>query len=334
MPAAVFLGMHLLFTDPSTSPRSELGRILYGVMYGLGVVALYGLLGQIGAPTFYDKLLAVPLMNMTVQLIDVAVRSRLLRRFDPARLGPGLSPRQRNLVYMSIWVVAFVFVSDPTAAYRPRRWLPFWEQACAEDRRNGCLVLSRLEAQYCRQGSGWACNELGILQATGRAKELIPQQSTFELACSRGVPAGCDNGLIARAGAVAPGASAYRHSRPQASDYSLLLQEGQGPLDPLAPDRLYDRACQQGWADGCERLAQLRLTGRGTAPDSPGAAEALQRACDLKSWSACADLGTMILQGNGLPGDPARGRALIKRACEGGYTRACEGSKGSGQAGG
>ena len=35
IPIAVFLGMHLLFTDPSTSPRTELGRIIFGVMYGL-----------------------------------------------------------------------------------------------------------------------------------------------------------------------------------------------------------------------------------------------------------------------------------------------------------
>ena len=35
VPAAVFLGMHLLFTDPSTSPRTELGRIMFGVLYGL-----------------------------------------------------------------------------------------------------------------------------------------------------------------------------------------------------------------------------------------------------------------------------------------------------------
>ena len=30
IPIAVFLGMHLLFNDPSTSPRTELGRIIYG----------------------------------------------------------------------------------------------------------------------------------------------------------------------------------------------------------------------------------------------------------------------------------------------------------------
>ena len=40
IPIAVFLGMHLLFTDPSTSPRTELGRIIFGALYGLSTVAL------------------------------------------------------------------------------------------------------------------------------------------------------------------------------------------------------------------------------------------------------------------------------------------------------
>ena len=43
VPIAVFLGMHLLFTDPATSPRTELGRIVYGVLYGLTTVLLYEL---------------------------------------------------------------------------------------------------------------------------------------------------------------------------------------------------------------------------------------------------------------------------------------------------
>ena len=41
IPIAVFLGMHLLFTDPSTSPRTELGRLIFGAIYGLSVIVLY-----------------------------------------------------------------------------------------------------------------------------------------------------------------------------------------------------------------------------------------------------------------------------------------------------
>jgi len=330
MPAAVFLGMHLLFTDPSTSPRSELGRIIYGVMYGLGVVVLYGLLGQIGAPTFYDKLLAVPLMNMTIQLIDVVARSRILRPIDPARLGTSLAPRQRNLAYMAIWAVAFVIVSDPTASYRPRRWVPFWEQACVEDRHNGCLVLSKLEAQYCGQGSGWACNELGILEATGRAKEIIPSQVAFANACAQGSRAGCANRVVSPAGPGATGAQAYQRSEPQPADYPVLLQEGQGPLNALAAPELYDRACQQGWADGCNRLASIYSLGTGVARDAPRASAALERACALKSWQACADLGVMLQQGDGVAANADRGRAFLKRACDGGVRSACDRLEGRG----
>ena len=66
IPIAVFLGMHLLFTDPSTSPRTELGRIMFGALYGLSTVALFGLLGALGLPTFYDKLLQVPILNLSI----------------------------------------------------------------------------------------------------------------------------------------------------------------------------------------------------------------------------------------------------------------------------
>src|SRR2546423_4555425 len=84
IPIAVFLGMHLLFTDPSTSPRTELGRIIYGALYGLSTVVLYEALGSAGMPTFYDKLLQVPLLNLSVKGIDRIARSRMLRTFDPA----------------------------------------------------------------------------------------------------------------------------------------------------------------------------------------------------------------------------------------------------------
>ena len=70
--------MHLLFTDPSTSPRTELGRVIFGVLYGLSACALYQLLGALGVPTFYDKLLQVPVLNLSVRALDRAARSRWL----------------------------------------------------------------------------------------------------------------------------------------------------------------------------------------------------------------------------------------------------------------
>ena len=114
VPIAVFLGMHLLFTDPSTSPRTEAGRLAFGVLYGASVFALFALLGAAGAPTFYDKLLAVPLLNLLIQVIDRTIGSGVLRRFDPARLGPRLSPRRRNLAYVTVWAVVFAVMQSLT----------------------------------------------------------------------------------------------------------------------------------------------------------------------------------------------------------------------------
>ena len=114
IPIAVFLGMHLLFNDPSTSPRSELGRIMFGVCYGCSVIALFSLLGRVGVPTFYDKLLAVPILNLVIQGIDWCARSTALKRFDPAALGSGLTRPQRNFAYMALWAVAFGIIQIQT----------------------------------------------------------------------------------------------------------------------------------------------------------------------------------------------------------------------------
>ena len=76
--------MHLLFTDPATSPRTELGRIVYGVLYGLTTCLLYSVLLRAGMPGFWDKLLQVPLLNLSAGLLDRLARSSLLQRIDPA----------------------------------------------------------------------------------------------------------------------------------------------------------------------------------------------------------------------------------------------------------
>ena len=146
IPIAVFLGMHLLFTDPSTSPRTELGRIIFGVIYGLSVVGLYLLLGWLGAPTFYDKLLQVPLMNLMIKRIDRVAQSNALAWLNPERLGARLTPRRRGLAYVSLWVVVFTALSAANGIgdHHPGHTIPFWEKTCHENRANACNNLAVL----------------------------------------------------------------------------------------------------------------------------------------------------------------------------------------------
>src|SRR5690606_15946257 len=103
LPAAAFLGLHLLMTDPSTSPRTYLGRAIFGAGYGLGYVVMFELLGAIGAPELYAKLYPVPILNCCVQALDRLAHGdgwlgRLAQRWERARL-----PLSTNHLHMAVW---------------------------------------------------------------------------------------------------------------------------------------------------------------------------------------------------------------------------------------
>jgi hypothetical protein len=249
IPIAVFLGMHLLFTDPSTSPRTELGRIIFGVLYGLSTVALYEILGRAGLPTFYDKLLQVPILNLSIRLIDRAARSDALRRLDPAAIASWLAPRQRNLAYISLWTLTFAVMSgaEGVGDHHPGQWVPFWQQACQADKPWACSYLADLEAGLCRQGSGWACNELGLIQVE-RDVEGPGAIAAFEDGCAAGFRVACVN--INR---VRDGPPRLIEARPPVEELPILLRGSKAPMTERRPDVLYARACSQGWPDACER---------------------------------------------------------------------------------
>jgi hypothetical protein len=263
VPIAVFLGMHLLFTDPATSPRTELGRIGYGVLYGLTTCVLYSVLLRAGMPGFYDKLLQVPLLNLSVKLLDrlsgrvatrpgEARRSPLLQRIDPSawrlprRSRGAAKAGQRHLAYISVWAVAFVAMS--ASGYlgdkHPGQYLPFWQKACAADARSACEDLYFLQDGYCEDGSGWACNELGVLLAEhyGNRRRAATE---FERACRLAFSAGCDNTVAITQGGM------FRREAPTVADYRFILRGSKGPFQDLEPAQLYARACEQGWPDTC-----------------------------------------------------------------------------------
>ena len=146
IPAAVFLGLHLLITDPSTSPRTPLGKTIFGGLYGLGVFGLYSLLGAIGVPTFYDKLLSVPLLNLSVIGIDRFVHS--IRSNSVLNLWrENWFLGRANLAHMGVWILLFstMTVLGKTDGKHTGDSLPFWEQACADNLPNACGRLLQLE---------------------------------------------------------------------------------------------------------------------------------------------------------------------------------------------
>jgi len=246
IPTAVFLGLHLLVTDPSTSPRTPPGRLVFGVLYGLGVFALYTILSAFGAPTFYDKLLCVPLLNLSVQWIDRAVQS-LRDNTTLDRLGLGVVPsRKANLAHMAVWIVFFATMTliGRTDGKHIGDSLPFWEQACEEGKPTSCDRLLLLESTYCTDNSGWACNELGAHYATGRIVPADPDRALtyFARACELRFQAGCVNLLDP---------STISQTDPRAFDLRLLLRQGGQNLMEMPEEQLYARACDHDWAFAC-----------------------------------------------------------------------------------
>jgi hypothetical protein len=255
IPISVFLGMHLLFTDPSTSPRTELGRVIFGVLYGLSAVALYQLLGAAGVPTFYDKLLQVPLLNLSVRLLDRAGRSKWLGTIDPARLGRSFAPRQRHVAYLSLWAVVFglLSVTQGVGDRHPGQWLPFWNRACEEGRPRACAYLSDLQSIFCIAGSGWACNEDAIIPYERRpsrraeaSPDLARMTASFARGCMLGFVPACRNAVR-----TANGTRPFERAPPTLSDYRLVLRGNKGPITDLTASALIARACEQSWPDTC-----------------------------------------------------------------------------------
>jgi hypothetical protein len=255
IPIAVFLGMHLLFTDPSTSPRTELGRIFYGVLYGLSTVVLYQLLGSAGMPTFYDKLLQVPLLNLCVKGIDRAARSRFCRWFDPAAVGRSLAPLRRNFAYMCVWAVVFAGMSAAGGVgdNHPGQWLPFWRQACQDGRAYACPYLADLEVTFCDRGSGWACNEAGLLHiALSRSGEDLRRLDPAGAA--EPLRRGCDLGFVTACqnlNTLTTGTGKFASVPPGIEDLPVILRGSKGEIREREPAALYALACREGWPEMC-----------------------------------------------------------------------------------
>ncbi len=246
IPAAVFLGLHLLVTDPSTSPRTALGKLIFGVFYGCGVFVLYTLLGALGAPTFYDKLLCVPILNLSVIAIDKIVRSVQSENVLNVWKQNWMSGRA-NLAHMIAWVVIFgsMSVLGKTDGQHTGDSLPFWQQACAEGLTNGCDRLLQLENTYCADNAAWACNELGIKYRSGNAVGLdsVRARTYFQRACELKFKAACLNLLHS---------DLVLSEDPHELDLRLLLREGGRNLMDEPLEDLYKRACSHSWDFACE----------------------------------------------------------------------------------
>ena len=319
VPIGVFLGMHLLFTDPSTSPRSDLGRALFGIVYGAAVVVLFIILGWCGAPRFYDKLLQVPLMNLGVRWFDRVADFLALRLRRPQWIAATVRPLRRNAAYVALWVIVFsaIAAANGVGDYHPGHTVLFWVRACDQGKRDGCRNLADIEGRFCAEGSAWACNELGLLATTGRAS-TDDAGRLFARACSMGSAAACTNGRSFQDSHTAAG-----HDDPTPADYLRLLGGNKAPVAGRSAIDVLHRACDAGWMPACGDLGLMYYLGRTVAVNKPVAAHLMETACDGGHAASCSNLAVLFRDGDGVPPNRARAVQLLRRACELGMRDAC-----------
>jgi hypothetical protein len=340
IPIAVFLGLHLLVTDPSTSPRTDLGRLLFGALYGAGVFALYGLLELLGQPTFYDKLLCVPLLNISVRALDRWTGSSWPDRLAAeAPFDQRLDAHRRNLLYMTAWILVFAaaYSRDILDKHHPGARRAFWEQACAQGLHNGCRGLSVLESDACSAGSAQSCDDLGVLLMEKAQTPVARAEAgrAFLRACDLGADAGCANfaihQLFHNSQGILPASLSERLEQSCAANdgracylQGYALEVGRGPpRDPMAALEHYLRGCTARWTDACSAAGKLALRGDAGTPDPVSAAASFRSACEEAEPRSCIQLALLYRSGR-VPTPPqVRPEDLLQRACDLGLADAC-----------
>ena len=107
---------------------------------------------------------------------------------------------------MGVWAVVFVGMSAAGGVgdRHPGQWVPFWQRACEEGRPHACGFLAAKQSGLCNMGSGWACNEAGVLQAGLAGGERLRRIATVAVSsrrCTRS-SAGVSLGSRRRAGTI------------------------------------------------------------------------------------------------------------------------------------
>jgi len=330
IPVSVFIGLHLLVTDPATSPRRMTGKILFGGLYGAAVFALDGILGAYSQPQFYDKLLCVPFLNLSVRALD-HFSERFAARFHPLNLMSRWGDRNLNYLHMGIWSALFaVMFSTGFVGYtHPGQSIAFWEKACAQNRFNACRTWAHALQTECRNNVAASCLTYAQMVNMGRVVPADPLQAGeyFGRACDLGLPAACNQlAAYARAGSNKALDQACDAGRDPAACYvaGAIYFNGQGVVrDDGRATGLFEKSCDSGFARGCGRLAQSYLMGRGREKNPALAARLFDKACTIGDAPSCYAISFLYLKGNGVQASELIAEKRMQRACDLGMKTAC-----------
>jgi len=310
IPPAVFLGLHLLITDPKTAPRSQLGRSAFGILYGISIFALYGLLDYFGTPTFYDKILFVPILNLMAPWIDEKSRYIGQRVFSVININKILPILSHNILHITVWVGLFTALIQGGffSPEHPGRSILLWDNACAEKNKKACQISIRLQMRECREGRGEICNLLGVKLLEKKADGLpvkglkIPEYY-FNEACLLDHAPGCLNFL---------------------NRYVFIQRIPSMDLFVLPVLKKVADNCKNGDPNSCYVAGFAFYSGSGVNVSKAKAAFLFDNGCNQNQFVACGKLGHMYLTGDGVVVNSAKAEEYFKKACEGGDKMSCQ----------
>ncbi|HTB21062.1 MAG TPA: tetratricopeptide repeat protein [Bryobacteraceae bacterium] len=331
IPVAVFLGLHLLTTDPATSPRRDLGKILFGAMYGAAVFAAYSGLKLIGAPEFYDKLLIVPPLNLSVRALD-RFSDFVASKFGSLTAALRQKPKLVNFAWMGVWVGLFTTMTASGFLVKgkdhPGSNPAFWAHACQQGRSSSCATWVNMLKGRCQGDSATDCLQLGKILDEGKysARDEAQAGVTFGRACDLGVQEACGS-LIAfmkKGGSNVLGSACDRGDGASCFILGSLFSGGAGvPQNPVSAFELFQKSCDSGWWRGCGRLGVSYLNGQGTAVNPSLAIENFEKGCTGRNAASCMEAGQFYQDGKlGLKVE-ALARQRFQQACDLGLQSAC-----------
>lgn len=328
IPVSVFLGLHLLVTDPATSPRSTPGKIIFGGLYGICVFGLYGLLEALGEPRFYDKLLCVPPLNLTVRWLDRQSTSFMARLRWPDF--SSWTPQKLNYAHMGIWVALFavMFTTGFVEKPHPGESITFWKDACEHGRYNGCKTWAHTLSVTCGGGRALSCLMLGQLESEGRyiPRDLEKAGQSFGRACDLGISEACAalTAFVSAGGQIAFQKACEHRDGASCFILGALYHNGNGvPKDDVRALALFRKSCAVGWWRGCGRLGESYLWGEGTPADNEMAIDNFERACANHYAPSCFNSAIMYRRGMGVREDPKLAAERLRQACDLGLQKAC-----------
>jgi hypothetical protein len=338
---AVFLGLHLLVTDPATSPRKNFGKAIFGAAYGAGVFVLYGLLDSHGAPQFYDKLLCVPALNLTVRALDrasVALSAWLGRqrwviegKHRPLHALAAWTPQQTNFGFMGIWVGLFgVMVGTGfLGGKHPGSDPAFWQKACEAGRTKACHILAQTLDVQCQHASAGGCFALGELLNGGKGlpRDPIGAGRSLKRACDLGLESACSSvvDMVKTDGDAVLRQPCNQGDGPSCFMLGSLYYGGQGVTRDLEYSAaLFQQSCAAGFTRGCGQLGESYLFGEGVPKDLIKAKQILESACDAGYGPGCFNVGIMHRQGIATPKNATLAQARFRQGCDLGDRNACQ----------